>query len=60
MAKVREVIQYKNHFENFLLAQPAKVQDKIFKVEATPESLPPLNPLKETFNRSLIFNDRSA
>jgi len=30
--KVREVIQYKNYFEEFLLAQPIKVQDKIFKV----------------------------
>ena len=32
MEKVREVIAYKNHFEDFLLAQPIKVQDKIYKV----------------------------
>jgi len=32
MGKVREVIAYKNHFEDFLLAQPIKVQDKIYKV----------------------------
>lgn len=32
MEKVREIIQYKNYFEEFLLAQPSKVQDKIFKV----------------------------
>ena len=32
MKKVREVIQYKHYFENFLLKQPRKVQDKIFKV----------------------------
>ena len=32
MVKVREVIQYKNHFEKFLLSQPEKIQDKIFKV----------------------------
>lgn len=32
MEKVREVIQYKHYFEEFLLAQPKKVQDKIFKV----------------------------
>ena len=32
MEKVREVIQYKQYFEEFLLAQPTKVQDKIFKV----------------------------
>ena len=32
MEKVREVIAYKNYFEDFLLAQPNKVQDKIYKV----------------------------
>ena len=32
MEKVRQVIQYKNYFEEFLLAQPNKIQDKIFKV----------------------------
>lgn len=32
MVKVRQVIQYKNYFEEFLLAQPKKIQDKIFKV----------------------------
>ena len=32
MEKVREVIAYKNYFENFLLAQPIKVQNKIYKV----------------------------
>ena len=32
MVKVRQVIQYKNYFEDFLLAQPKKVQDKIYKV----------------------------
>ncbi len=30
--KVRTVIAYKHYFEEFLLAQPTKVQDKIFKV----------------------------
>jgi phage-related protein len=32
MNKVREVIAYKNYFEDFLLKQPKKVQDKIYKV----------------------------
>jgi phage-related protein len=32
MKKVREVIAYKNYFEDFLLAQPVKVQNKIYKV----------------------------
>jgi len=32
MAKVREVVAYKNYFEDFLRKQNTKVQDKIFKV----------------------------
>ena len=32
MQRVRTVISYKNHFEDFLLKQPLKVQNKIFKV----------------------------
>ncbi len=30
--KVREVIAFKNYFEDFLLEQPEKVQNKIYKV----------------------------
>ncbi len=30
--KVREVIAYQDHFEQFLKQQPQKIQDKIFKV----------------------------
>jgi phage-related protein len=30
--KIRQVIQYQNHFEDFLLLQTEKVQNKIFKV----------------------------
>ncbi len=32
MKKVREVIAYRNYFEDFLREQPVKIQDKIFKV----------------------------
>ena len=32
MNKVREVIAYKHYFEEFLLKQPTKVQNKIYKV----------------------------
>ncbi|WP_010179851.1 type II toxin-antitoxin system RelE/ParE family toxin [Aquimarina agarilytica] len=32
MGKVREVIAYKNYFEDFLKEQPVKVQNKIYKV----------------------------
>jgi hypothetical protein len=32
MEKIREVIAYQDHFENFLKTQTEKVQNKIFKV----------------------------
>lgn len=32
MEKIIQVIAYKNYFEDFLLLQPVKVQDKIFKI----------------------------
>lgn len=39
MEKIREIIAYKNYFEDFLLQQPAKVQDKIFKILEAIETL---------------------
>jgi phage-related protein len=30
--KIREVIAYKSYFEDFILSQPQKVQDKIYKI----------------------------
>ncbi|MGM0579587.1 MAG: type II toxin-antitoxin system RelE/ParE family toxin [Bacteroidota bacterium] len=51
MDKVREVIAYQDHFENFLKKQTKKVQDKIYKVieaieilERVPETY--LKPIK--------------
>jgi hypothetical protein len=32
MEKIREIIAYKNYFEDFLKEQPIKVQNKIFKI----------------------------
>jgi phage-related protein len=32
MIKIREVVAYKDYFKNFLLSQPKKVQDKIYKI----------------------------
>ena len=37
--KVREVIAFKSYFENFLLDQSKKVQDKIFKIIEAIETL---------------------
>lgn len=48
MEKIREVIAYKNYFEDFLKEQPIKVQDKIFKIIEASETLErvPVNYLK--------------
>ena len=39
MGKVREVIAYQDHFENFLKKQTVKVQNKIYKVIEAIETL---------------------
>jgi phage-related protein len=39
MEKIREVIVYKNYFVDFLIKQPIKVQDKIFKIIEAIETL---------------------
>ena len=32
MEKIRTIISYKHYFEEFLIKQPVKVQDKIYKI----------------------------
>lgn len=39
MERVREIIAYKHHFEEFLRDQPIKVQDKIYKILHAIETL---------------------
>lgn len=39
MEKIREIIAYKNYFEDFLKKQPVKVQNKIFKIIEAIETL---------------------
>lgn len=39
MDKIREIIAYKNHFEDFLIEQPTRVQDKIFRILEAIETL---------------------
>lgn len=48
MEKIREIIAYKNYFGDFLIEQPIKVQDKIFKILEAIETLEriPTNYLK--------------
>ncbi|GGA65588.1 toxin RelE [Flavobacterium palustre] len=58
--KVREVIAYKNYFENFLLEQPRKVQDKIFKIIEAIETLErvPSNYLKSMEGTNGLYEAR--
>jgi|SRR5690606_1966803 len=58
--KVREVIAYKNYFEEFLLKQPQKVQDKIFKIIEAIETLErvPSNYLKSIEGVTGLFEAR--
>ena len=39
MNRIREVIAYGDHFENFVKNQPVKVQNKIFKIIEAIETL---------------------
>lgn len=58
--KVREVIAYKNYFEDFLLEQPVKVQDKIFKIIEAIETLErvPSNYLKSMEGTNGLYEAR--
>mgnify|MGYP001068709566 CR=1 FL=1 len=60
MAKVREVIAYRNYFEDFLKEQPVKIQDKIFKVIEIIESYEriPTQYLKYISGTSGLFEAR--
>ena len=58
--KVREVKAYENHFEDFLLEQPTKVQDKIFKIIEAIETLErvPSNYLKSLEGTNGLYEAR--
>ncbi len=60
MEKVREVIAYKNYFEDFLKEQPKKVQDKIFKIIEAIETLErvPANYLKAMAGTEGLYEAR--
>ena len=57
---VREVIAYKNYFEDFLIDQPKKVQDKIFKIIEAIETLErvPSNYLKHMVGTKGLYEAR--
>jgi phage-related protein len=58
--KIREVIAYKNYFEDFLFAQPQRVQDKIFKIIEAIETLErvPSNYLKYIIGTDRLYEAR--
>ena len=58
--KVREVISFKHYFEDFLKAQPKKVQDKIFKIIEAIETLErvPSNYLKHIVGTNGLYEAR--
>jgi len=58
--KVREVVAYENHFEEFLLEQTIKVQDKIFKIIEAIETLErvPSNYLKSMEGTNGLYEAR--
>ena len=58
--KVRQVIAYKNYFEDFLKNQPQKVQDKIYKIIEAIETLErvPSNYLKHLESTNGLYEAR--
>ncbi|MGV0922147.1 hypothetical protein ACTS94_17635 [Empedobacter falsenii] len=60
--KVREVIAFKNYFEDFLKDQPQKVQDKIFKIIEAIETLErvPSNYLKHLVGTEGLYGGQST
>ena len=58
--KVRQVIAYKNYFEDFLKSQPQKVQDKIYKIIEAIETLErvPSNYLKHIESTNGLYEAR--
>lgn len=58
--KAREVVAFKHYFEDFLLAQPLKIQDKIFKIIEAIETLEriPANYLKHITGTKGLYEAR--
>lgn len=58
--KVREVVEFENHFSEFLKKQPIKVQNKIFKIIEAIETLErvPSNYLKMLVGTNGLYEAR--
>lgn len=57
MEKIREIIAYKSYFEDFLIEQPIKVQNKIFNILEAIETLEriPTNYLKLITGTNILY-----
>jgi len=60
MEKIREIVAYKDYFEDFLTKLPVKVQDKIFKILQAIETLEriPTNYLKYIVGTNGLYEAR--
>lgn len=58
--KIREIISFKGYFEEFLLSQPEKIQNKIFKIVEAIETLEriPSNYLKHIVGTNSLYEAR--
>ena len=58
--KIREVVEFENHFSEFLKKQPVKVQNKIFKIIEALETLErvPSNYLKMLVGTNGLYEAR--
>jgi len=58
--RVREVVEFENHFSDFLKKQPTKVQNKIFKIIESIETLEkvPNNYLKSIIGTNGLYEAR--
>lgn len=58
--KVREVVEFENHFSDFLKKQPVKVQNKIYKIIEAIETLErvPSNYLKAIVGTNGLYEAR--
>lgn len=49
--KIRQVVEFENHFSDFLSQQPQKIQDKIYKVI---EAIETLERIPSTYLKSIV------
>lgn len=51
--KVRDVVEFENHFSDFLKKQPVKVQNKIYKII---EAIETLERVPSNYLKAIVWN----